>query len=160
MVSTKNRAELNYPQWFAKASNWCSRQERCMSDFKTKCYQWSVPEEFRDRLRQELIEAQLIDDERFARSFISGHLRIKGWGASKIRAALSQKGISGELVTPLLSEMEGEEWDGALKKALEKALRNGHKLSDKNHTIKLVKHLMSKGFAYEEVRKVIKPIDD
>ncbi len=50
-----------------------------------------------------------VDDERFARAYVRGKLRINGWGRLKIRNGLRAKLIDSKLIETVLKEEVNEE---------------------------------------------------
>lgn len=139
-----------------KAGKWLAVRDRCERELRQKLRDWEVPAENLEPLTDQLKSLGFIDDERFAMSFVSGHLKMKGWGKNKIKSALFQKGISESLINKSLLEFENEDWKEALDKAIAKAYRSGHSSVDYQAKQKLVRHLMGKGFSYDEIAARVK----
>lgn len=66
-------------------------------------------------LLAELVEAGLLNEERFARSYARGKFRMKGWGRNKIKYQLKALQVSEYCVRKGLSEIDPEEYDQRLK---------------------------------------------
>lgn len=90
-----------------------------------------------------------IDDEKFAEKFISAYKNKKG--EHRIRAELRAKGVSSRIVDKLLSSYETNE--GTLDTLCAKFLNKREKSLDTKQ--KLYRHLLSKGFGYDEVSKAV-----
>ena len=75
-----------------------------------------IPTEVVERLLTRFVEAQLIDDALYARSFVSSRLAAGGKSISMLRRELKLKGVSDELIQDALSDLDAEqEFEIALK---------------------------------------------
>ena len=90
-----------------------------------------------------------LDDEKFAQNYIS--MQKNRMGTNKIKFELEQKGVDYKTINKYISQIENEE-EVALLLA-QKYMRNKEN-SYKNKT-KLYSHLVSKGFTYEIISKVL-----
>ena len=111
----------------------------------------------------ELRKASFLDDKNFAIHFIEEKLKKKQWGKNKIRSALFNKGISGEIIDEIFLNLDSEqdEIDSALelaKKKFDKVKKR--ETDDRKVYQKVVAFLMSRGFDYntssEACNKIIK----
>ena len=106
------------------------------------------------RVIQYCLEHQYLDDNAFASAFIRDQLHLNKSGIIKIKSALRQKGVSGEIIDELLKNMEPEidELSIAVKVG-EKKLKT---LTDeKTRKQKLIRFLIQKGYRSETVIKAI-----
>lgn len=109
-----------------------------------------IQEEWKDEFLTALQEEKYLDPERFARSFVRGKSRIKGWGPEKIKAALARENV--KVPKEELLEFQEE----ALQK-LRKELRkkwNGEGL-DRNGEARLVRFCLSRGYSLEVARQEV-----
>ena len=67
-----------------KARNYCAYQERCLEEVKTRLKEWKVQSRFIEKILEELLKDDFINEERFARIFSSGKFRYNHWGKNKI----------------------------------------------------------------------------
>ena len=98
-----------------------------------------------------LLEYHYIDDERYVASFVSAHKNT--CGKLKIKQQLLQKGVSESLIDSALNDDEFEQ-DDEIKRLAEKYMKS--KEDTKENYIKLFRYLMSKGFEYDEIKRVLK----
>ncbi|MGG5462542.1 recombination regulator RecX [Clostridium sp. B9] len=105
-----------------------------------------------------LKEYNLLNDEKYAEMYIKDRLRTQG--RNKIKYALIRKGISEELLSEKLSEIDSEdESDVAFKLAekrfniLKKKESDKYKLSQK-----LFRFLMSKGYDFECCNRIVRKL--
>ncbi len=74
-----------------KAQKYCAYQERCQQEVREKLYEWGVLPEVLENTIAELIIANFINEERFAKVYAGGKFRIKKWGRIKIKVKLQSK---------------------------------------------------------------------
>jgi regulatory protein len=99
-----------------------------------------------------LIEAGLLDDGAFARRFAADKRELSGWGPSRIRAALADRGLDRELIEGAV----GEDRPAQLARALELLERRGEPPVDEASRARAFGFLARRGYeselAYEAIR--------
>ena len=99
---------------------------------------------------KKLGEYDFINDEKYAESYMSHHLKKDG--VIKIKQQLFAKGVSPEIVDKVVGQVDNqEEQILALK---EKYMKN--KEDTKENYLKLFRYLQGKGFRVDEILKVLK----
>ena len=73
---------------------YCIYQDRCHQEVEQKLISLGIIPEARDLIILHLIQENFLNEERFAKSFVSGKYKIKLWGRFKIEQGLKQKGVS------------------------------------------------------------------
>ena len=109
-----------------------------------------------------LIDLRIIDDENFARYFVTNRNQIKGTSEKKLRMELKNKGVSDAIIREVLSEDEfGEKIRDdkvEIMKMIEKKRRRGY------DDVKLTQYLLRQGFSYDLIREslssVCEDVDD
>lgn len=107
----------------------------------------------------ELIEAGILNEERFARAYARGRWRLKKWGRKKIVQQLKLKKVSEYCIKKALTEIDGDQYAEILTKLAEK--KQKELKSEKNIHIKKAKiyrYLLQKGYEQDMVRDVINVI--
>ena len=128
----------------------CSRREYCTSDVLKKAEK--ALEGDTEKARQivsTLVEDRYVDDLRYASAYAREKSAISGWGEVKIRYMLSAKGISRDLISQALEEVDIQRADNRLVKRLEnkyRALRE-----DPQCRLKLLRFALGRGYSYDEV---------
>ena len=129
----------------------CSRREYCVSDIRTKLMKELEGEAQKVEIAlNKLKEERYVDDLRYARDKAA----ISGWGATKIRYMLSAKGVSKEVVSEALNEVDETKASSRLEKLLEnkyKSLKD-----DPQWKIKLLRFALGRGYSYDEVNDQIR----
>jgi regulatory protein len=129
--------------------SYCNYQERCHKEVKNKLYDLGCNTTQVNELIADLITDDLLNEERYARSFARGKFRIKQWGRNKIVQHLRLNQVSDYCIKKGLSEIGQEEYFSVLKRQAEK---KWHELrATKSITIRRLKvqrYLLQKGFEY------------
>jgi len=82
-----------------------SRSEKEVKDYLVKK---NAPAEIITEIIKQLKEHKFLNDEEFARSWVSSRARLKPKGKSLLKIELKQKGISPDLIDKVLSESVDE----------------------------------------------------
>ena len=67
-----------------KIEYYCAYQERCHLEVTTRLKSFGLLPVSIDHLIVKLMESNFLNEERYARAFVSGKFRIKKWGRIKI----------------------------------------------------------------------------
>lgn len=137
----------------------CSRREYCSADVLKKA------EKALDGDRQQalkvlgtLVDEKYVDDLRYASAFARDKSSIAGWGAVKIRYMLSAKGISRDIISEALEEVDVRKADDRLRKLLEN--KNRSLKDDPQRKMKLLRFALGRGYSYDEVSAILNIIEN
>lgn len=136
-----------------KLERYCAYQDRCTQEVLTKLRSLQVEEKEAQQILRLLKNDGFVDDERYAQSYIRGKVGLKQWGKQKIRMSLLQKGISKELIDKYLENITPQQYTDNLQAAVRKWTQSHGPVTQENIT-KLYRHLMAKGYTYEEIKGV------
>lgn len=95
-----------------------------------------------------LHEKNYIDDEKFARFWVENRNQRKGSSLKKLRAELSQKGVSKVIQDEIFAESDRND-AGEIQKIIDKKAK---RYSDKQ---KLIAYLARQGFSFDEINRAI-----
>ena len=132
----------------------CARMEYCVSDIRRKALKALEGDgEAADRVVASLVKDKFVDDRRYAAAFAREKSALQGWGAVKIRFLLRGKGISDEIISEALAEIDA---DKAASK-LDKLAADKYRLlkDDPQCKLKMLKALLSRGYGYDEVEAAV-----
>jgi regulatory protein len=132
----------------------CARMEYCTSDIRRKALKaMEGDEEAAGRIVESLLNDRFVDDRRYAAAFAREKSALQGWGAVKIRFLLRGKGVSDEIITEALQEIDA---DKAASK-LDKLAADKYRLlkDDPQCKLKMLKALLSRGYGYDEVEAAV-----
>ena len=136
-----------------KLERYCAYQDRCTQEVLTKLRSLQVEEKEAQQILRLLKNDGFVDDERYAQSYIRGKIGLKQWGKQKIRMSLLQKGIPKELINKYLEYITPQQYTDNLQAAVRKWTQSHGPVTQENIT-KLYRHLMAKGYTYEEIKGV------
>jgi regulatory protein len=139
----------------------CNYQERSHQEVKDKLYELgSYPEEV-GNLLSELIEAGLLNEERFANSFVRGRFRIKLWGRIKIVQHLKQHRISDYLIKKALKQIDPSEYYATAERLAGKKWETLKAERDSYQKRgKVFRYMQQKGYESGMISELIKGIAD
>ena len=136
----------------------CSRREYCTADVLKKAekaldgdHQQAV------KVLNVLVDEKYVDDRRYAAAFARDRSSIAGWGAVKIRYMLSAKGISKDIISEALEEVDVRKADDRLRKLLEN--KNRSLKEDPQRKMKLLRFALGRGYSYDEVSAILNVIE-
>ncbi len=142
---------------YEKLGRYCAYQERCESDVRTKLYALKVPKEEYAPYIKLLKEDKYLDEKRFVKAFVAGHVRKK-WGKVKIKSALLQKGIKAEVILPHLQAIEEDNYEEKLTELAFKKARTIKAATPSLARTKLMQFLMGKGYEMDKIKMVLKKL--
>lgn len=141
-----------------KALSLLARAEQCRQGLSVKLLKKGYSREAVSQVLEKLSEAGLLDDRRFAESWVRSRLRSRPEGPSRLRGALMAKGVASavarDAVASVFEELGDEEADKALMRAFEKLYRR----SDINEE-KLINALVRRGFQFGKIRSLIRTME-
>jgi regulatory protein len=139
-------------QMLQKSEAFCAYQERSSYEVLEKLKRLGAQEGEIIQILNALIENNFLDDERFAKAYAVGKLRIKHWGVNKIKQGLQLKRIDREIMTKAIQNMYNEEnYAGILQDVANRKWQELHKEKDPwMRKQKLFRFLASRGFNYDE----------
>lgn len=136
--------------------HYCNYQERCHAEVRNKLYELGCKTPEVEQHIADLIEADLLNEERYARAYARGHFRMKNWGKQKIINQLRFNKISEYCIKKALTEIDPYEYDAVLKKLAEKKWNECR--SDRNQFVrrnKVYRYLVQKGYENDLVQNAI-----
>lgn len=146
---------MTYEQALSRAAALCSRSEHCESQVREKLRQWDVGEDDSDRIIEYLYNEKYLDNERFARAFVSDKFRYNQWGRQKIRQALRFLRLPDDAIGQALQEIDDEEYADALRKIIDAKARSLRDDDPRQRQAKLVRHALSRGFEMDLVLRLM-----
>jgi regulatory protein len=141
-----------------KAADYCAYQERSQQEVRDKLYSYGLHQNEVEDVLVDLITEDFINEERFARAYVGGKFRMKGWGRNKIMQGLKQHRISDYCVRKGLEEIDGDAYYEVLKKHAERKLPSLNGQTAYIMRGKLTQHLMMKGFENDLIRDVVEEL--
>lgn len=136
----------------------CAKAERSSGDARRLMYRWGIEKSAQEKILKRLTEQKFIDDERYAAAYVREKMRFSGWGAYKMRAALSAKGISREIIDRAVGSLDEEILDTRLEKYLRRKKQLLKATTPYEIHSKLMRYGLSLGYDYEKVSDAVEAI--
>jgi regulatory protein len=139
-----------------KAESYCAYQERSQQEVRAKLYDWGLWPNEVEEVISELIENNFLNEERFARAYVSGKFNIKHWGKIKIKQGLKLKKITDKMILTALNTIDYDDYLQTILNTAEKKLPLIKEKDAYKRKYKLTTYLMSKGFENDLILEVLK----
>jgi len=140
----------------AKAEHYCAYQERSQYEIRNKLYEWGLKTAEVEELISELIVTNFLNEERFAKVYVSGKFNIKKWGKIKIKQSLKIKQVPDKMITKALNTIDSGDYMQTLLELAEKKAKLITESDAYKKKYKLITYLMSKGFENNLISEVLK----
>jgi regulatory protein len=156
MDSPKKIKITNEKVALAKAEHFCAYQERAQQEVRDKLYDWGLWPDAVENIIIKLIGENFLNEERFAKAYVQGKFKQKGWGRIKIKQGLKIKKIPEKLLQKALLTIDGDEYFETLTNILsKKAALLTEKIPFKRR-YKLQQYALSRGFESDLITDVLK----
>lgn len=93
-----------------KMERYCSYQERCHKEVTQKLHGMRMIPDVIDHIVVNLMQNNFLNEERYAKAFVSGKFRIKKWGKHRLTRELKQRDIGKTLITMALQTISDVEY--------------------------------------------------
>jgi len=140
----------------AKAEHYCAYQERSQYEIRNKLYEWGLKTAEVEELISELIVTNFLNEERFAKVYVSGKFNIKKWGKIKIKQSLKLKQVPDKMITKALNTIDSGDYMQTLLELAEKKAKLITESDAYKKKYKLITYLMGKGFENNLISEVLK----
>ena len=149
--------ELTNDVILKKVLRYCAYQDRCVQEVRKKLATFDMPDSEKGKILKLLVDEGYLDDERYASTFVRSKIHLKKWGVNKIRMALKMKGISDEIISNALSEIDPEIYREELIKVLKSKKIN--ETDPYKRRAKLAQYAMQKGYEPSLVWDALKSLN-
>ena len=140
----------------AKAENYCAYQERSQQEVRDKLYDWGLYTTAVENIISQLIEANFLNEERFAKAYVRGKFNQKDWGRIKIKQGLKQKNVSPVLIKKALQTIDLNDYMTTLTRVIEKKANILPERNALKRSYKLQQYAYGRGFEPELAAEVLK----
>jgi regulatory protein len=159
MYEPKKKKNYTKKEALIKAAAYCAYQERTQQEVRSKLFSYGLEPDEVDELIIQLSAEKLIDEERFAKSYVRGKYSLKRWGWRKIVQGLKAHQISDYCIKQGMKEIDPELYEQNLLYLLEKKNRTEKEKHPLLRRQKLAYYLMSKGYENDIVQDALKQIE-
>ena len=149
------RKTLTPKQAKPKIEKYCDYQERSHQQVKRKLQGYGLSSMDSDLLLVEMMQANLLNEERFAMAYARGKFKIKGWGKVKIKQGLKREGVGEKLIQQALASLGMDDYLKTLEMLAEKKWPLVKGASQMEKVFKLKRYLVGKGYDFEAIDRAI-----
>ena len=142
----KKKKSLNKVEALAKLQAYCAYQDRCHQEVRSKLLDLGIYGADLEDIIADLIAENFLNEERFARSYARGKLRIKNWGKVRIKQELGRRRISTYCVRKAMEELDEEDYMGHLRALIEKRSKQEKEKNPFKRKAKIAQYAIRKGF--------------
>ncbi len=134
---------------YHKAVRMLSSREHGSNELRKKLLAKESDEELVEQVIAALKKQKYLDDWRYVESYCMSRIN-RGYGPTKIRYELKQKGIKGSMLDAVLAEIDRDLWQQAIIKQIAKKVTDAElSFPDK---MKLFRSLASRGFEQQQIQ--------
>jgi regulatory protein len=143
-----------------KLRNYCSYQERCHQEVRQKLIGMRMIPEAIDQIIVHLLDHNFLNEERFAKTYVSGKFRIKKWGRRRLILELKKRDIGKYNINQALNEINEGDYIETFNALAEKRLPYIKETNSFKKKKKLADYLLYRGWeshlVYDKVNQLIK----
>lgn len=136
-----------------------SHRDHTVAELRRKLARKGFAPEVIEQALQQLQRHKLLDDTRTATLLVTQTLRQKAVGPRWLRQKLRQKGIADELAQTAVAAAFAQESELAVAQRAVTQWRARH-VTQVSSSLRLMRHLLSRGFSSDVVRQVVTESDD
>lgn len=143
---------------------YCNYQERSHQEVRNKLYELGCKTAEVEKHISELIEKDLLNEERYARAIARGKFRMKQWGRVKIVQQLKLQKVSDYCIKKALKEIDADEYTAVLNRLATRKweeLKKERSQHIRKH--KTYRYLLQKGYESDlindTINEIINPAD-
>ena len=105
---------LTYREALVKATEICSRAEKCCLDVELKCREWQLSAVETKNMVNYLLQGKFIDEQRYANSFVNDKFRFNKWGRIKLAYSLRMKQVEENCIRQALANLPEQAYQEVL----------------------------------------------
>ena len=138
-----------------KLEHYCAYQERSQQEVRNKLYEWGLKPWEVEEVITELIVTNFLNEERFAKAYVSGKFSINKWGKIKIKQGLKLKKVPEKMIVNALKTIDYDDYLNAILIAAEKKLSTITEKDPYKRRYKLTTFLLGRGFEHILISEVL-----
>lgn len=145
---------------YQRLSALCAMGELCCYDAERKMKRWEMETDAIAHVIEKLVKERFIDESRFSKAFARDKFHYNHWGKVRIEQELKLLRISQRHIEEALQEIEEQDHLEALKEIIKKKRPQVKGRNEYEIRGKLIRFALGRGFAMDDVIKVVGSLDD
>ena len=138
-----------------KIAAYCAYQERSHKEVAAKLRSYGLDEDEAGEIIIRLSREKLLDEVRYAQSFVRGHVNQKKWGRRRLLQELKQKGLSEFCIKAGLKEIDPDVYYQNLLDLLDKKNRQEKEKHPHRRRQKISVFLTGKGYEQDLIKMAL-----
>lgn len=138
--------EVTPDKALSKLTKLCSGREKSVKGVKDLLYKWKIEEGEKGAIIDYLIDNKYVDDSRFAMAYVSDKISFSSWGKSKIIMGLREMGISSEIISEAMEQVDDETMREKIEKEIDTKIKNLKYRDDYDLRDKIIRFSLSRGY--------------
>lgn len=151
----KLKRKSSYSKLYDGALMKIARRQHSEREIRDYLYKKQAADEDIESIVERLYSYKYLDDQSFAEKWVSERRKTKLRSSRQLRAELYKKGISSEIIDPLLEDSQEDQQD-----ALKELIAKKQHLSRYQDQKKFMAYLTRQGFSYHEVKQALTELED
>jgi len=147
-----SRTPLEYALFLIKI------RDRSEFEIRSKMKQKDFSSEDIEKTVKYLVDNRYLNDQKFAERFAENYSKYHLKGKIFIKQKLIRLGIDSEIINYALNQIEND--NSGIKERGQKWLSRKAKIDDDDVKQKLMRHLISQGYSYEEIKGIVNELID
>jgi regulatory protein len=145
-----------YHRAWGRSLDYLSHKSRTSVEVMRRLSDIGAPDDISRRIVDRLTELGYLDDEDYARRYVTSRFRSRGYGPHRLRRELRRKGIPRALAEQAVSGLDDAETYRRLEELARKALhRYRDESSSRDRRRKASAWLARRGYAFDRIRTVL-----
>lgn len=142
-----------------KAGRFCAFRERSPNEVLEKIISWGLSRLESEKIVEELIALNYIDELRFATAYCHDKFEFNSWGKQKIKAAIYSHKLPSSTIEKALQRIDADKYNQRLYELAEKKWERLTEDSGLKKKQKLLNYLVSKGFEMDLILKTLTKLE-
>ncbi len=151
--------KINYNKAKQKCYDYINRREYSAKQLKQKLLSAGFDEITSDNVVQECQDNGIIDDSRFAKTYIEHMYLFNNYSLRRIKYELSAAGVDKDIIDYELNIADVDD-KNTIKKIIEKKYLYKINLSETNSINKIISSLQRRGFLYPDIKYVLGSLEE
>ena len=148
--------KINYKKAVDKCYDLLSRRDHSVKELRTKLLR-TIDEKNVDKAIEKMIDYGYLDDEKYAINLVKYLSQTKHMSSSFIKQEMFKRGISSEIISNVLEDVEVNNIDSVVELILTKYKS---KINADDGIKKVTASLMRKGFSYSDIKRAFENIEN
>lgn len=150
-----NRKPITTEMAIYRAETLCSRAEYSQAEIMKKLIGWGLSSSKAKTIIEQLVDDGFIDDERFARAYVSDKVELARWGLKKIYVYLRAKGLDHQTIREALEDVDEDMYERNMIDLIRSKGSTIDAPDSYEGKTKILRFMISRGFESGSVIKIL-----